>query len=117
MSEKNPVTYVFISQDDIRRIYRGCDLGDSVKVNVYQYPHKDQIPYLDCFVLQSTYDSQSQLIKEKDQRIEELEKLLDQASDCANDGYVPSEDWIDRAMNAIAKGDGDELYSNGSSFS
>lgn len=30
----------YIRKDDLVRVYKGCDLGDSVSVPVYMYPHR-----------------------------------------------------------------------------
>lgn len=34
---------IYISREDIERVSKGCDLGDSVGVRVYLYPHKDHL--------------------------------------------------------------------------
>lgn len=78
MNELNQVTHLYISQGDIKRIYNGCDLGDSVKVNVYQYPHKDQLAYLDCFVLErkDLFQDAVKLLKSRDKEINELRLII-----------------------------------------
>ncbi len=78
VNELNQVTHLYISQGDIKRIYNGCDLGDSVKVNVYQYPHKDQLAYLDCFVLErkDLFQDAVKLLKSRDKEINELRLII-----------------------------------------
>jgi hypothetical protein len=36
----------YIKKADLQRVWDGCDLGDSVGVRVYMYPHKDHVPEL-----------------------------------------------------------------------
>lgn len=36
----------YISKSDLEKVDRGCDLGDSVGVRVYMYPHVDRLPEL-----------------------------------------------------------------------
>lgn len=36
----------YVPYDDLVRAYRSCDLGDSVGVRMYVYPHKDMMPDL-----------------------------------------------------------------------
>jgi hypothetical protein len=52
----NEIEHVFITKEDCQRIYDGCDLGDSVNIRAYQFPHAEQIPRMNKFVEQSAYE-------------------------------------------------------------
>lgn len=65
----------YISREDLLRVDRGCDLGDSVGVRVYMYPHRDTRPNLiECSSLEAVRPEAE--VDAMLARIEHLERLV-----------------------------------------
>jgi hypothetical protein len=76
MSDKPEIKKFYIYKEDYQRILDGCDLGDSVGIRAYKYPHNDQVPHLIKFVeYDKVIEALNKFFDLRD-KCEELEKLL-----------------------------------------
>ena len=66
------ISYLYIGKQDAERIDRGCDLGDSVRVDAYQFPHVSQIENLLCFRSEVEF----QKVKEENKKLRDALRTI-----------------------------------------
>ena len=74
---------IYIRNEDVARINRGCDLGDSVGVRAYMYPHRDDAPNVTAFLFADSHTLA--LEKERDRLLSDNAAAANNALDHLNE--------------------------------